>query len=290
MILVNENTRVLVQGITGKEGTLHTKLCKNYGTKIVAGTSPGKGGEIREGVPVFNTVKEAKREQDVNTSLIFVPAPFAPDAIMEAVDAELDLVVCITDGIPILDMMKVKKYMAGKKTLLIGPNCPGIIAPRIRVKVGIMPVKVHKPGNIGLISRSGSLTYEVTSRLSKNNLGQSTCIGIGGDPICGLNFVDCLRLFEEDPETDLVCIVGEIGGNAEEKAAEFARQYMRKKLVAYICGINAPKDTRMGHAGAIVSGGKGSAKEKIEKLLQLGIDVALSLNEIPEKVAHALRI
>ncbi len=290
MILVSEDTRLVVQGITGREGSLHAKLCLEYGTKVVAGVSPGKGGIFIEGIPVFNTVKEAVNNQGANASIIFVPAPFALDAIIEAVDAELDLAVCITDGIPVWDMLKVKKYIKkGTKTKLVGPNCPGIIAPSIRVKVGIMPVKIHKPGNIGLISRSGSLTYEVVSRLSRRNLGQSTCVGIGGDSIVGLDFIDCLRLFENDPETDLVVMVGEIGGNAEEKAAEFARKNMKKKVVAYICGQTAPSEKRMGHAGAIVSGGEGSAKEKIEFLRKTGIEVALSLDEIPKKVKKLLK-
>lgn len=289
MILVDEKTRIVVQGITGKEGSFHAKRSLEYGTKIVAGVSPGKGGTLVEGVPVFNTVEEAARKQGVNASLVFVPAPFAADAILEAVDANLDLVVCITDGVPVSDMMKVKKYMTGKKTKLVGPNCPGLIAPKVLVRMGIAPVRILKLGNIGVVSRSGSLSYEVIYRLSKKNLGQSTFVGIGGDPIAGINFIDCFRLFEEDLETKLVVMIGEIGGIAEEEAAKFAMEHMKKKVIAFICGLCAPPEKRMGHAGAMIVDGKGSAKEKIEFLRQSGVQVALSLNEIPKIAAKILK-
>ena len=288
-ILINENTRLVVQGITGKEGSHHTKLCQSYGTKVVAGVTPGKGGTFLEGIPVFNTVKEAVRQEGANTSLIFVPAPFAADAIMESAAAKLSLVVCITDGVPIQDMMKVKAFLKDTKTRLIGPNCPGIISPTTRTKAGIIPDFMTQPGNVGVVSRSGSLTYEVINRLSRDGIGQSTCLGIGGDPVVGTSFVDCLSLFEKDPETKVIVLVGEIGGSAEEEAAEHIKLHVTKPVVAYVCGITAPPGKRMGHAGAIISGGKGSAKEKMEAFRTAGVAVAETLGEISKKVAQILR-
>jgi len=288
-ILVNEKTRLVVQGITGKEGSFHARLCRDYGTNIVAGVTPGKGGTVFEGIPVYNTVKEAVEEQAINTSVIFVPAKFAFGAIREAIEAELDLVVCITEGIPVHDMMKIKSLLGDSKTKLIGPNCPGIISPASRTKVGIMPVEIFKPGKIGIISRSGTLTYEISARLSQKGFGQSTCLGIGGDPIIGMSFIDCLELFEKDSETDAVVLIGEIGGNAEEKAAEFIEKSFSKPVIAFIAGQTAPKGKRMGHAGAIISGGAGTAAEKMEALKRSGVVVVKSPAEIGEKVVKTLQ-
>lgn len=288
-ILVDENTRLVIQGITGSEGSFHARHCRAYGTRVVAGVTPGKGGIDFDGLPVYNTVQEAVKKEGANTSIIFVPAPFASDAIMEAAESGIDLVVCITEGIPVRDMMKVKRYLDGRKTKLVGPNCPGIISPGSRVRVGIMPGYIHIPGPVGVISRSGSMTYEVVFRLTKKKIGQSTCIGIGGDPIMGMNFTDCLELFEKDSETKAVVMVGEIGGRAEEEAAWFVKAQMKKPVVAYICGRTAPQEKRMGHAGAIISDGKGTALEKIEVLKAAGVQVAETLDEISPKVTKVLK-
>jgi succinyl-CoA synthetase alpha subunit len=289
MILVNKDTRLVVQGITGSEGSFHTEQMIEYGTKVVAGVTPGKGGQTTEnGIPIFNTVKEAKDKAQANTSVIFVPPPFAADAIMEAVDAELDLVICITEGIPTADMVKVHAYMAGKKTRMVGPNCPGVISPGAG-KIGIMPGFIHKEGNVGVISRSGTLTYEAVHQLTSRGIGQSTCIGIGGDPIIGSNFIDLLNLFNQDAGTDAVVMIGEIGGTAEEEAAEWARKNFTKPIVAFIAGTTAPPGRRMGHAGAIISGGKGTAADKIAALKAAGIAVSESPAGIGELMEQILK-
>jgi len=281
-IFVNKNTKVLVQGITGKEGRFHTAQCVQYGTKIVAGVTPGKGGQTADNIPVFNTVADAVLNTKANCSLIFVPPPFAADAIMEAADAGIKLIVAITEGIPIADMMKVKGYLKNKDTRLIGPNCPGIITPG-ECKIGIMPAPIHTPGGpIGVISRSGTLTYEVVYQLTQKKIGQTTCIGIGGDPVNGTNFIDCLKAFQEDNDTKGIVMVGEIGGSAEEEAAEFISAYVTKPVIGFIAGLTAPPGRRMGHAGAIISGGSGTAKGKIAAMKKAGINVCEDLGTFGE--------
>ena len=283
-ILVNNETRLLVQGITGREGGYHAHQMVEYGTKVVAGTSPGKGGTRNEdGVPVFNTVSEAVKETGANASIIYVPAAFAPDAMYEAADAGIPLIVCITERVPALDMVKVYRYVRQRSARLIGPNCPGLISPG-QAKVGIMPGYIHKPGNVGLVSRSGTLTYEVVNALTQAGLGQSTAVGIGGDPIVGSSFIDILKLFQEDPATEKVVMIGEIGGTDEEAAAAFVRDHMTKPVVGFIAGRTAPPGRRMGHAGAIISGGVGTAESKMEAMRAAGIKVADAPSQIPDLV------
>ena len=288
-IFVNSDTRVVVQGITGNEGKFHARQCIEYGTAVVAGVTPGKGGQKMDLVPVFNTVREAAVETRANCSLIFVPPPFAADAIMEAADAEIPLIVTITEGIPVMDMMKVKHYLAGKNSRLIGPNCPGIITPG-ETKVGIMPAHIHKPGGpIGVVSRSGTLTYEVVYQLTLQGIGQTTCIGIGGDPVGGVNFIDCLEAFESDGKTKGVVMVGEIGGSAEEEAALFIRENFTKPVVGFIAGMTAPPGRRMGHAGAIISGSTGTAQGKVKALQESGVSVCEELGRIGELCAKIFK-
>jgi succinyl-CoA synthetase alpha subunit len=286
-ILVDKSTRLVVQGLTGREGTFHAKACAEYGTKVVAGVTPGKGGTTHEGWPIFNTVAEAVEKAGANTAVIFVPPPAAADAIMEAADADVDLIVCITEGIPALDMVKAWEFLQSRSARLIGPNCPGVISPG-KCKVGIMPARIHKEGPIGIVSRSGTLTYEAVHQLTLRGIGQSTAIGIGGDPIIGTTFTDALELFNRDPQTEAVIMIGEIGGNAEELAAEYVKKYMKKPVVSFIAGQTAPPGRRMGHAGAIISGGKGTAAEKMKAPTAAGIKVANSPADIGETLISVL--
>jgi len=286
-VLVNQETRVLTQGITGATGQFHTRACKEYGTQMVAGVTPGKGGSSFDAIPIFDTVGRAVAETGANATVIYVPPPFAADAIMEAADAGLPLIICITEGIPVRDMVRVKEYLAAKSSRLLGPNCPGVITPG-ECKIGIMPGHIHRPGNIGVVSRSGTLTYEAVDQLTRFGLGQSSCVGIGGDPVHGLEFVDVLELFNRDAATEAVVMIGEIGGSAEEEAAAWIKANMKKPVVGFIAGQTAPPGKRMGHAGAIISGGKGTAREKIEAMKQAGIRMATSPALIGRTLQEAL--
>jgi len=286
-ILVNKDSKVIVQGITGSAGLFHATQCREYGTQVVGGVTPGKGGTEVDGFPVFDTVEDARRITGANTSLIFVPAAFAMDSMIEAIDAGVELVICITEGVPTLDMVKVKKYMQGKDVKLIGPNCPGVMTPG-EAKVGIMPGYIHTPGRVGIISRSGTLTYEAVWQLSELGIGQSTSVGIGGDPIIGSTFIDILELFNQDDDTDAIILIGEIGGSAEEEAAEYIKKNIEKPVVAFIAGATAPKGKRMGHAGAIISGSSGSAKDKVAALESAGVKVCPSPAEMGETLKEAI--
>ena len=286
-ILVNKQTRVLTQGITGATGRFHTKACKEYGTQMVAGVTPGKGGTSYEGIPIFDTVSRAVAETGANASVIYVPPPFAADAILEAADASIPLIVCITDGVPVRDMVRVKRYLAGRRSRLLGPNCPGVVTPG-ECKIGIMPGHIHRQGTIGVVSRSGTLTYEAVDQLTRLGLGQSTCVGIGGDPVHGLEFIDVLELFNRDPGTTAVVMIGEIGGSAEEEAAGWIKANMKKPVAGFIAGQTAPPGKRMGHAGAIISGGRGTAKEKIAAMKMAGIRMAPSPALIGQTMQEAL--
>ena len=286
-ILIDNNTKLLVQGITGSQGMLHTRGCRDYGTNVVSGVTPGKGGQDFEGVPIYNTVQDAVKATGANASMILVPPPFAADAIMEAADAEIPLIVAITEGVPVLDMVSAVSFVYQKGSRLIGPNCPGIITPG-QIKIGIMPGSIHKTGPVGVVSRSGTLTYEAVGQLTRVDLGQSTCIGIGGDPVNGTNFIDCLKLFQEDPQTEAIVMIGEIGGDAEEQAAAYAKENVSKPIVSFIAGQTAPPGRRMGHAGAIISGGRGTAAEKMSALQEAGIHVVKTPAEIGEKMLEAL--
>ena len=286
-VLIDNNTKLLVQGITGSQGMLHTRGCRDYGTNVVSGVTPGKGGQDFEGVPIYNTVQDAVKATGANASMILVPPPFAADAIMEAADAEIPLIVAITEGVPVLDMVSAVSFVYQKGSRLIGPNCPGIITPG-QIKIGIMPGSIHKTGPVGVVSRSGTLTYEAVGQLTRVGLGQSTCIGIGGDPVNGTNFIDCLKLFQEDPQTEAIVMIGEIGGDAEEQAAAYAKDNVSKPIVSFIAGQTAPPGRRMGHAGAIISGGRGTAAEKMSALQDAGIHVVKTPAEIGEKMLEAL--
>lgn len=286
-VLIGKNTKLLIQGITGSQGMLHTRGCRDYGTNVVAGVTPGKGGQDFEGVPIFNTVQEAVKTTAANASMILVPPAFAADAIMEAADAEIPLIVAITEGVPVLDMVTAVSFVRQKGSRLIGPNCPGIITPG-QSKIGIMPGPIHRTGSVGIVSRSGTLTYEAVGQITRVGLGQSTCIGIGGDPVNGTNFIDCLKLFQEDPQTEAIVMIGEIGGDAEEQAAEFVKENVTKPIVSFIAGQTAPPGRRMGHAGAIISGGHGTAEEKMSALQNAGIHVVKTPAEIGEKMLEAL--
>jgi succinyl-CoA synthetase alpha subunit len=286
-ILVDKHTRVLTQGITGATGKFHTKACKEYGSQMVAGVTPGKGGTFYEGIPIFDTVRLAVAQTGADASVIYVPPPFAADAMVEAADADISLIICITEGVPVRDMVRVKRFLEGRKSRLLGPNCPGVITPG-ECKIGIMPGHIHRPGKIGVVSRSGTLTYEAVDQLTRLGLGQSTCVGIGGDPVHGFEFIDILEMFNKDPGTEAVVMIGEIGGSAEEEAAAWIKTNMKKPVAGFIAGMTAPPGKRMGHAGAIISGGKGTAKEKIEAMKSAGIRVAPSPAMIGRTMQEAL--
>lgn len=287
-IWVDNNTKLVVQGVTGREGQFHTLQCKAYGTNVVAGVTPGKAGQNVEGIPVFNTVADAVKKAGANASMVFVPPPFCADAILESIDAEIPLIVAITEGIPVMDMMKVKNYLQGSKSRLIGPNCPGIITPG-QAKIGIMPGPIHKPGPVGIVSRSGTLTYEAVHQIMRFGVGQSTCVGIGGDPVNGTNFIDCLGAFQNDPETKAIIMVGEIGGSAEEEAADFIKQNVTKPVVGFVAGATAPPGRRMGHAGAIISGSSGTAQGKMAAMRAAGINVVENLGLLGEAAKESFK-